>query len=74
LRDFAELKCLEAGTMKNLMERARKDDFILYPLDKSDYARAGDWIFDRLENLKKLPLADESAIRRAEERSEAVTV
>lgn len=74
LRDFAELQRLETGTMKKLMDRARKDDFILYPLDKSDYASANDWIFERLENLKKLPLADEAVIGRAGERSDAVSV
>jgi len=63
---------IEAGTMKKLMERLREDDFILYPLDKSDYAHASFWIFDKLENHVRQPLADTTAIRNAEERSERV--
>src|SRR5262249_26922990 len=58
LRDLAGVQRLEAGTMKKLIERVRADGFILYPVDKSDYARASQWIFDRLENHTSLPLAD----------------
>jgi len=72
LRDLAGVQRLEAGTMKKLIERVREDGFILYPLDKSDYARASQWIFDRLENHTRVPLADAAAIRYAEQRSEHV--
>jgi hypothetical protein len=72
LRDLAGAQRLEAGTMKKLIERVRVDGFILYPVDKSDYARASLWVFDRLENHAKLPLADATAIRNAEARSENV--
>jgi hypothetical protein len=72
LRDLASVQRLEAGTMKKLIERVREDGFILYPVDKSNYASARQWIFDKLENHTKLPLADATAIRNAEERSENV--
>jgi hypothetical protein len=64
---------LEAGTMKKLIERVRDDGFILYPLDKGDYARADQWISTSLENHTRLPLADAAAIRNAEQRSESVS-
>jgi hypothetical protein len=73
LRDLAGVQRLEAGTMKKLIERVREDGFILYPVDKSNYASASQWIFDKLENHTKLPLADTAAIQNAEERSERVS-
>jgi hypothetical protein len=72
LRGLADVQRLEAGTMNRLVKRVRADGFILYPMDKSDYARAKEWIFDRLDNLAKRPLADDAAISNAEERSEHV--
>jgi hypothetical protein len=72
LRNLAELQRLEAGTMKKIVERVRQDGFILYPIDKSDYARARQWGFDKLEKHTNLPLADDDAIHSAEQRSEDV--
>jgi len=40
LRDLGGVQRFEASTMKKLIERVREDGFILYPVDKSDYARA----------------------------------
>ena len=59
--------------MKKLVERVREDGFILFPLDKGDYACASEWIFDKLENLTRLPLAEDIAISNAEMRSENVS-
>jgi hypothetical protein len=72
LRDLADVQRIEASTMKRLIDWVRRDGFILYPVDKGDYADANQWIFDELANHRKLPLADETALRTAEQRSEAV--
>jgi hypothetical protein len=58
LRGLAGVRRLEAGTMRKLIERVREDGLILYPVNKSDYARASQWVFDKLENHTRLPLAD----------------
>jgi hypothetical protein len=72
LRDFAEVQRIEAGTMKKLIDRVRRDGFTLYPIDKSDYGQANQWMFDDLANYKKLPLADDAAVSNAEQRSKTV--
>src|SRR6478672_1852762 len=50
LRDIVRVQRLEAVTMKKLIERVREDGFILYPVDKSNYARASQWIFASSRN------------------------
>jgi hypothetical protein len=50
-----QLDALNSGTMEKLVERVRKEGFVLFPLDSSDYARAKEWIFDKYETLSKLP-------------------
>jgi DNA-binding MarR family transcriptional regulator len=72
LRDLTDVERLEPGTMKKLIERVKEDGFVLYTVDKGDYARAREWILDKREKLKKLPLADDTAIKNADERSEDV--
>jgi hypothetical protein len=59
--------------MRKIVDRVRQDGFLLYPIDKSDYARAGQWAFDGLQRHLNLPVADELAIDRAEKRSENVS-
>jgi hypothetical protein len=59
---------IEAGTMKKLMERLREDDFLFYILSIKAITRTPVfWIFDKLENYVRLPLADAALtyIRRA---------
>jgi hypothetical protein len=59
---------IEAGTMKKLMERLREDDFLFYILSIKAITRTPVfWIFDKLENHVRLPLADAALtyIRRA---------
>jgi hypothetical protein len=72
LRDLADVQRLEAGTMRKIVERVRREGFILYPIDKSDYALARLWGFDKLENHTNLPLVEDDAIRNAERRTEDV--
>jgi hypothetical protein len=55
LRRLAAVGRLESGTVEKLVERVRKEGFVLFPLDSSDYARAKEWIFDKYETLSKLP-------------------
>jgi len=69
MRDFAQARRLEAGTMKKVIEGVRGAGFLLHPVDTGDYARADLWAFDTVENQTKLPLVDAAVIRHAEERS-----
>jgi hypothetical protein len=76
LKNLAEVERFEVGTLKKLVERLKADGFVLYPLDQSCDFSANEWIFDKHDKLhdklRKLPLADDAAIRNADDRTDDV--
>ena len=68
LRRLAAVGRLESGTMEKLVGRVRKEGFVLFPLDSSDYACAKEWIFDKYETLSKLQPADDAVLKKAQKR------
>jgi hypothetical protein len=71
LKDLAEVRRFEVGTLRRLVDRLKADGFILCPLDKTDLG-ANEWVFDKRDKLRALPLADDVAIRNAEDRADDV--
>jgi hypothetical protein len=71
LRDLADVQRFEIGTLEKLVARLKADGFILYPLDNNDFG-ATEWVFDKRDTLRALPLADDAAIRNADDRADDV--
>lgn len=66
LRELAGVPRLKIEIVKSIVDQARMNGFILYPLDSSNEAKAQDWIFDAIERFAKYPLVDHYAVQRAE--------
>lgn len=68
LRALVGTHRLETGPMKRLVDRLRKEGFVFFPVDGSDYGSAQEWIFQPVKSFKDYPLADEQVFLRAESR------
>jgi hypothetical protein len=71
LRSLFESDRLKTSTIEKLVEHLKPQGFFLYPFDRSNPAAAREWIFEKLNRVSQLPLADEVAINRAQQRAKA---
>jgi hypothetical protein len=70
LRELFGVEKFQRGALQKLAQLARKAGFILFPLDQIEQAKAREWIFDNLKRISGLPVADETAISRAQNRAD----
>jgi hypothetical protein len=70
VRELFGVEKFQRGALQKLAQLARKSGFILFPLDQIEQAKAREWIFDNLKRISGLPVADDTAISRAQNRAD----